>query len=420
MKLITIVSAFLVALAGVAHAQTSPQPLVLHPARVWSGSAAPPHEGWIVVVAEGRIAAVGPEANVQRPANSRDIALPNVTLTPGLIDAHTHLLLRAYSIESWDDQVLRDSEATRVIRAVGAARDTLLAGFTTIRDLGTEGAGYADVSLRQAAENGAMLGPRMFVATRATVARGAYAPRRTGFRPDLDLPQGAQEASGEAEVVAAVREQMARGADWIKLYADYRFGNSSESRPTFTQAELAAAVATAHDAGLRVAVHAVTDEGMRRAVRAGVDTIEHGYNGSAETFRLMAQRHVALLPTLTAADTVRRPDSAGFARAFRLALAAHVIIGSGSDAGVFAHGQNARELELMVENGMTPTQALIAATATNAAILNRAGHLGVIAPGADADLAGFIGDPTRDITALRNVAIVVSRGVVVREMVPPR
>jgi imidazolonepropionase-like amidohydrolase len=419
MRLIAIL-AFFLALASAAPAQTNTQPLVLRPARVWVGGAAPPHEGWIVAVADGRITAVGPEASVQRPANAREIVLQNVTLTPGLIDAHTHLLLRAYSIETWDDQVLRDSEATRVIRAVGAAHDTLLAGFTTIRDLGTEGAGYADVSLRRAAESGGMLGPRMFVVTRAIVARGAYAPRRTGFRPDIDLPQGAQEVSGEAEVVAAVREQMAHGADWIKLYADYRFGNSSESRPTFTQAELAAAVGTAHDAGLRVAVHAVTDEGMRRAVLAGVDTIEHGYNGSAETFRLMARRHVALVPTLAAADTVRRPDSAGFAHAFRLALAAHVTIGSGSDAGVFAHGQNARELELMVENGMTPTQAMIAATSTDAAILNRAGYLGIIAPGAEADLAGFIGDPTRDITALRNVAIVVSRGVVVKEMVPPR
>lgn len=284
MKLIAAIVALFALVAGVAQAQSSAPPLVLRPARVWIGSAAPAHEGWVVVVADSHVIAVGPDASTPRPANAREIALPNVTLTPGLIDAHTHLLLRAYSVESWDDQVLRDSEATRVIRAVSAARDTLLAGFTTVRDLGTEGAGYADVSLRQAAETGAMLGPRMFVVTRAIVARGAYAPRRTSFRPDLELPQGAQEASGEAEVVAAVREQMAHGADWIKLYADYRFGNSSESRPTFTEAELAAAVTTAHDAGLRVAVHAVTDEGMRRAVLAGVDTIEHGYNGSEATF----------------------------------------------------------------------------------------------------------------------------------------
>jgi len=270
------------------------------------------------------------------------------------------------------------------------------------------------VALRQAVADGSMAGPRMYVATLAIVARGAYAPRRTGFRPDMDLPQGAEEASGVDEVVAAVRNQMARGADWIKLYADYRFGTSSQSRPTLTQAELEAAVAVAHDAGLRVSVHAVTDEAMRRAALAGVDTIEHGYGGTRETFRLMARRHVAFIATLTAADTVRRPESTA-AQAFRWARAARVTIGAGSDAGVFPHGQNARELELMVEYGMTPIEALRAATSTNADLLGARGQFGVIAVGASADLAGFRGDPTADITALRDVAIVVQRGVVVRE-----
>jgi imidazolonepropionase-like amidohydrolase len=214
-------------------------------------------------------------------------------------------------------------------------------------------------------------------------------------------------------VVASVREQIAYGADWIKLYGDYRFGNSAQSRPTFTQEELNAAVAAAHDAGVRVAVHAVTDEGMRRAALAGVDTIEHGYGGSAQTFRLMARRHVALIPTLAAAETVRRPESSDFGGAFRRALAAGVTIGSGSDAGVFPHGQNARELELMVENGMTPQRALIAATGTDAALLDQQGQIGVIAAGAQADLVAVEGDPTQDIHALRNVVLVVQHGVVV-------
>ncbi|WP_395647062.1 amidohydrolase family protein [Terricaulis sp.] len=402
-----------VALTSIARAQ-APETIVLRPAAVWTGANEPAHAGWIVVVSEGRIAAVGADAAISLPPGAREVALPGVTLTPGLIDAHTHLLLREYSTESWDDQVLRDSEATRVIRAVGGARATLMAGFTTVRELGTEGAGFADVALRQAQADGAMQGPLLFVATRAIVARGAYGPRRTGWRPDLDLPQGAQEASGVEEVVAAVRDQIAHGADWIKLYGDYRFGNASESRPTFSQAEMNAAVATAHDAGVRVAVHAVTDEGMRRAALAGADTIEHGYNGSAATFRLMARRHVALMPTLAAAETVRRAENANIGRAFRLARAAGVVIGNGSDAGVFPHGQNARELELMVENGMTAREAMRAATAINARVLGLEGRLGLITAGAQADIAGFAGDPTLDIHALHEVVFVMQRGAIVR------
>ncbi|GAM97442.1 Xaa-Pro dipeptidase family enzyme [alpha proteobacterium U9-1i] len=401
-------------LAAPARAQVADTAIVLRPDRVWTGSATPPQAEWAVLIADGRIAAVGPSASIAAPAGAREIALPGVTLTPGLIDLHTHLLLRAYSIESWDDQVLRDSEATRVIRGVAGARATLLSGFTTIRDLGSEGAGYADVALRNGANDGSMQGPRMYVATLAIVARGGYGPRRTAFRPDLDVPQGAQEASGVDEVVAAVRTQMAHGADWIKLYGDYRFGNSAASRPTFSQAEINAAVATAHDAGLRVSVHAVTDEAIRRAVLAGADTIEHGYGATRETFRLMARRGVAFIPTLAAADTVRRAENAGVAATFRLALSQGVAIGAGSDAGVFAHGENVRELELMVAGGMTPTQALIAATSTNARLLGQADQLGVIAVGAQADLAGFVGDPTSNITALRNVSFVMQRGAVVR------
>lgn len=406
---------FLLVSALPAQAQTVAQALVLRPDRVWTGQAAPPHANWIVVVADGRIAAVGPEASVTLPEDAREIALPGVTLTPGLIDLHTHLLLREYSVQSWDDQVLRDSEATRVIRGVAGARATLMAGFTTIRDLGSEGAGFADVALRNAVRDGSMQGPQMYVATLAIVARGGYGPRRTGFRPDLDLPQGAEEASGVDEVVAAVRNQIAHGADWIKLYGDYRFGNSSVSRPTFSQAELNAAVATAHDAGLRVSVHAVTDEAIRRAVLAGADSIEHGYGVSRETLRLMARRGVAFVPTLAAADTVRRPENAGVGDTFRMALQIGVPIAAGSDAGVFPHGENARELELMVQNGMNPLQAMIAATRTNAAVLNQSRELGLIAVGARADLAGFAGDPTRDIAALRNVVFVAQRGLVVRE-----
>ena len=389
-------------------------PLVLAPERVWVGGDAPSRAGWVVVVADGRIAAVGPADQVQRPAGARELALPGVTLTPGLIDLHTHLLLRPYAIQSWDDQVLRDSEATRVIRAVAAARATLMAGFTTARDLGSEGAGYADIALRDGVRNGAMAGPRMYVAGLAVVAQGGYAPRRTGFRPDMQIPQGAQEASGVDEIVAAVRRDMAHGADWIKLYGDYRFGVATHAHPTFSQAELEAAISVARDAGLPVSVHAATDEGIRRAVLAGAQTIEHGYGASRETLRLMAQRGVALAPTLAAVDAMRPQDREAMARMFQAALRAGVTIAAGSDAGVFAHGENARELELMVEYGMSPLQAMRAATQTNAALLGARGELGVIAPGAHADLAGFIGDPTADIAVLRRVAFVAQGGVIMR------
>lgn len=401
------ICALLLAVGSSLTAQT-----VLRPARVFDGSTM--HEGWAVRVQADRIEAAGPSASINA-AGAKVVDLPGTTLMPGLVEGHSHVLLHPYNETVWNDQVLHEGLALRAARAVNHLRATLMAGFTTIRDLGSEGAGYADISLRQAINDGSMQGPLMFVATRAIVARGAYGPRRTGFRPDMDLPQGAQEASGVAEMVAAVREQMAHGADWIKIYADYRFGNSSESRPTFTQEEMNAAVATAHDAGVRVAVHAVTDEGMRRAALAGADTIEHGYNGTRATFQLMARRHVAFIPTLSAAETVRRGDSARAPAAFRLARDAHVTIANGSDAGVFPHGQNARELELMVENGMSARDAMIAATVTNARVLGHTDQLGVIAPNAQADIAGFTGDPTADIHALRNVVFVMRRGVVVRE-----
>lgn len=407
MRFLAGVFAFLL-LMGAAAAE----PLVLRPALVWTGSGET-HADWAVVVEDGHIIAAGPIAAMAIPAGAREIALPNATVLPGLIDLHTHLLLREYATESWDDQVLRDSEATRVVRAVAGARATLLAGFTTVRDLGTEGAGYADVALRRAAADGSMLGPRMFTTTRAIVARGTYAPRRPAFRPDMELPQGAQEASGVEELVSVVREQIGRGADWIKIYADYRYGNGGRAHPAFSQEELNAAVAAAHDAEVRVAVHAGSDEGMRRAALAGVDTIEHGNEGSPATFRLMARRGVVFVPTLAAYETARPGTDVGVA--LRRAIAAGVTIANGSDAGVFPHGQNAREVELLVENGMTPIAALRAATATSAEVLDQESQLGVIAPGAVADLIAVEGDPTHDIHALRNVVLVMKQGAVVRE-----
>ena len=247
------------------------EPILLRPARVFDGVNASPHDGWQVLVDGDRIAAAGP--NIAAPAGAKVIDLPGATLLPGMIEGHSHLFLHPYNETLWDDQVLHEPLALRTARAVVQAERTLDAGFTSERDLGTEGAGFADVGLKKAIDQGIVPGPRLLVATKAIVARGAYGPK--GFEPGVAVPQGAQEVAGVDEIIRAVRDQVAAGADIVKFYADYHWGKGEPSRPTLSQAELNAGVAAAHDAGRLVAVHASTAEGMRRAVLAGADTIEH-------------------------------------------------------------------------------------------------------------------------------------------------
>ncbi|MGH9820657.1 MAG: amidohydrolase family protein, partial [Pyrinomonadaceae bacterium] len=319
---------------------------LLKPAAIFDGESAELHRGWVVLVRGEKIEAVGPAAEVNVPPDAKTIDLPDLTLMPGLIEAHSHMLLHPYAETSWNDQVAHEALSLRVARATNHLRSTLMAGFTTVRDLGTEGAGYADVGLKQAVDQGIIPGPRMFVATRAIVASSSYGPK--GYAPEWDVPQGGEEASGLDELSRVVRSQIGKGADWVKLYADYRFGAGGAAHATFTLEELKLAVEIAHSAGIPVAAHATSTEGMRRAILAGVDTIEHGDGGTPELFQMMKERGTAFCPTLAIAGANAERKKGVFLEA----LKAGVIIASGSDVGVYAHGDNAREIEAMVNFGM--------------------------------------------------------------------
>jgi imidazolonepropionase-like amidohydrolase len=374
-----------------------------------------------VLVDGDRIAAVGP--NLAPPAGARIIDLPGETLIPGMIEGHSHLFLHPYNEAKWDDQVLHEPLALRTARAVVHAEKTLMAGFTTERDLGTEGAGYADVGLKQAINQGIVPGPRLLVSTKANVARGAYGPK--GFEPGVHVPQGAEEVSGPDEMTKAARDQIAAGADVIKMYADYHYLPGEPSRPTLTEAEMAAGVAVAHDAGRLAAAHATTAEGMRRAIMAGVDTVEHGYGGTTEVFRMMHDRGTALCPTIAASEAYARyfqgwngqepaPESVQANRhSFQLAMKAGVPICMGGDVGVFTHGKNWLEMEAMQRAGMPAADVLIAATSGNARIFHLTDR-GEVRPGLLADLVAINGDPTRDVSAVEHVRLVMKGGQIVR------
>jgi imidazolonepropionase-like amidohydrolase len=382
---------------------------LLKPARVFDGASAQLHDNWAVLVRGDKIEAAGPAGSINTPAGAKVIDLPGLTLMPGLIEAHSHVLLHPYTETVWNDQVARESLSLRVARATNHLRNTLQAGFTTIRDLGTEGAGYADVGLKQAVEQGIIPGPRMIVTTRAIVATGSYGPK--GYASEWTVPQGAEEADGVDSLTRVVRDQIGHGADWIKIYADYRWGKSGAA-PTFSLDELKLVVETAKSAKIPVTAHATTPEGMRRAALAGAETIEHGDGGTPEVFRLMKERNVALCPTLAIASGANLERKR---TAFRAALDEGVTIASGSDVGVFAHGDNAREIDMMVKFGMPVIDALRSATSVNARVMHMSDKIGSIKPGLLADVIAVEGDPTKDVGALRKVKFVMKGGAIFRE-----
>ena len=395
---------------------------LLKPDRVFDGEQM--HNDWIVLVKGNKIEAAG-AMNFKLPASTRVIELKGTTLMPGLIEGHSHLFLHPYNEVNWNDQVIRESRAERTARAVNHARATLMAGFTTVRDLGTEGAAYDDAGLKRAIEKGLIPGPRMIVATKAIVAKGSYGPNYNN--PDVELHQGAAEVSGPEDMATEVRTQIGKGADVIKIYADYRWGRDGGAAPTFSSDMIALATSIAKNGGRQTVAHASTREGIRRAVLGGVATIEHGDEGDDEVFKLMKEKGVALCPTLAAGDAVLQyggwkkgvdPEPASITskkKSFQAALKNGVTICMGGDVGVYAHGDNAREMELMVEYGMKPAEVLKSATSVNADVFGYAEKIGRVQKGLLADIVAVQGDPSRTISDVRNVILVMKNGKIYKQ-----
>ncbi|WP_425392144.1 amidohydrolase family protein [Ekhidna sp.] len=371
---------------------------------------------WGVIVEQNVIVEIGPADKLG--AADQAFNYPDGTIMPGMIEGHSHVLLYPYNQMDWNDQVLKESRSLRAIRGGQAATKNLYAGFTSIRDLGSEGAGYADVAIKQSIELGIIEGPRMLVAGRAIVATGSYGPK--GFHPDFDVPLGAEPADGQ-NLITVTRDQIGKGVDFIKVYADYRWGPNEEAMPTFSLEELKMIVETAASSGRVVVAHAATEEGMRRATLAGVQTIEHGTGATDEVLQLMKENNVALCPTLAATHAVTQyfdgwdtrdpePDRLIQKRKmFERALKSGVTIVAGGDVGVFPHGENVRELELMVDYGMEEMEVLQSVTSVNANVFGLE-KLGELKKDYLADIIVVNGDPSKTISNLYNIQLVMKDG----------
>ncbi len=395
---------------------------LLQPDRVFDGTDM--HDNWVVIVTDNHISYVGNTSGAVDIAITKTIPLKGTTLMPGIIEGHSHVLLHPYNETDWNDQVLKESPVERAIRGSIHVKNSLMAGITTMRDLGAEGAGYTDVYLKKTIDDGLIPGSRLIVAGPAIVATGAYGPK--GFHDGVTVPLGAEAASGVDQCIETVGRQMGNGADFIKIYADYRWTPGADSQPTFLQDEINAIVATATSAGKYVVAHASTPEGMKRAVQGGVETIEHGDGGTLEIFKTMKAKGIGFCPTLAAGDAITRYSGWNKAtdpeperikekrKSFKAALEAGVQIVFGGDVGVFTHGENYREMELMVDYGMKPMGVLRSATSGNANMFHLNG-LGQLKKGFIADIIAVEGNPVKNISAMKNVSFVMKDGEIYRD-----
>ncbi len=387
-----------------------------------------PLHNQVIVVRGNRIESVGAAASVQIPNGAKVIDLSAVTVLPGLIESHTHIFLQGEdpALGGYDIQLLKFPLAYRAARATVSARRALDQGFTTIRDMETEGAGYGDVGIKMAINEGRIPGPRMFTTTRAISTTGGYPLE--GYAPEIEVPKGVEIIDGPVQARKAAREQMDHGADWIKVYMTHRSWVDKDgnlvSQPTLTLEEIKAITSEVHGWGRKVACHAYSGEGLQRALDGGCDSIEHGLLLDDANIAQMKRQGTWYCPTIaiyykdwSPEDTPEgkrdRARAADHEQSFKKALQAGVKIVFGTDVGGFSWTEPiAQEFPYMVKFGMTPMEAIRSATVRPAEMLNLSGQIGVITPGAYADIIAVDGDPTQDITALGKVKFVMKEGQV--------